>query len=295
MGRRETSSDMYGAGGPQQPYGTDLNGQPSLCPPRPSGRGSDSAVNGWRSAESSEDASAITAAALSIVADAKSLDQAMEALRDAFAMKHLSYVLARYGNEPHKDPYVLSTYPALWLTRYLFKRYWRIDPVVRAGFRGSAPFDWREIDRSEPKVAAFFADAARYRVGTNGFLIPLTNVHDQRGIVSVTSDLEGAAWEAYKRAVVKDFMEVAHAMHRRALREMFGDAEPPPRLSPREKEALRWVAEGKEVPDIAIITGLSEHTVRTYLKSARMKLDCGTKAQAAVKADRLALLTSDDP
>ncbi|GAB5373897.1 MAG: hypothetical protein AcusKO_03590 [Acuticoccus sp.] len=239
--------------------------------------------------------SAVAAAAIEAVATTRGMERTVEAVRDAFGMKHLSYLAARYGSQPEKDPYVRSTYPALWVARYLLKRYWRVDPIMREGFRRSAPFDWHDIDRSAPRVAAFFEDAARFSVGRSGLLIPLTTRHAQRGILSISSDLTGPAWGDYKAGFLRDFIEVGAALHRRGVRELFGDAAPPPRLSPREREVLRWVAEGKEVPDIAIITGLSEHTVRTYLKSARLKLDCGTKTQAAVKAERLALFSEDAP
>ena len=222
------------------------------------------------------------------------MERAVEGIRSAFEMKHLSYLAARYGSDPAKDPFVRSTYPGLWMARYLMKRYWRVDPIMKEGFRRSAPFDWTEIDRSSPQVSDFFEDAARFQVGLSGLLIPLTNEHGQRGILSISSDLTGAAWADYKATFLSDFLEIGAILHRRGVKELFGNEAPPPRLSPREKEALRWVAEGKEVPDIAIITGLSEHTVRTYLKSARLKLDCGTKTQAAVKAERLSLLGDDE-
>jgi len=232
--------------------------------------------------------------AIDLVHASADLDRTIHSLRDAFQMKHLSYLAARYGNDPSKEPFVRSTYPALWVARYLLKRYWRIDPIIREGFRRTAPFDWAEIDRSDKRIKAFFDDAARYNVGHNGLLVPLTNQNNQRGILSISSDLTGAAWADYKAAFLPDFLEVGQVLHKRGLKELFGDEAPPPRLSPREREVLVWVAEGTAVPDIAIITGLSEHTVRTYLKSARVKLDCGTKTQAAVKAVRLGLVSEDD-
>jgi len=241
-----------------------------------------------------EDASPAAVEAVAVLESASGLERAVIAIRDAFFMKHLSYVAARYGSDPAKDPYVRSTYPATWVARYLLKRYWRIDPVMREGFRRLDPFDWCEIDRTDPRIEAFFEDSARAGVGRNGLCVPLTNADGQRGILSVASDLTGDAWTDYKAAFLSDFIEIGQAMHKRGLKDLFGDEAPPPRLSPREKEMLRWVAAGKEVPDIAIITALSEHTVRTYLKSARLKLDCGTKTQAAVKAVRLNLLSESD-
>jgi len=240
-----------------------------------------------------EDASIRAAGAFESIAAMRGMERTVETVRDCFEMKHLSYLAARYGNDPAKDPYVRSTYSPVWMARYLLKRYWRIDPIMREGFRRATPFDWDDIDRDSPGVSAFFADAARFKVGRSGLCVPLTNQHGQRGILSISSDLTGSAWADYKMVFLKDFIEVGAALHRRGLKELFGDESPPPRLSPREKEVLRWVAEGKEVPDISIITSLSEHTVRTYLKSARLKLDCGTKTQAAVKAERLALLNDD--
>ncbi|MEM8551754.1 MAG: LuxR family transcriptional regulator [Pseudomonadota bacterium] len=242
-----------------------------------------------RSRSADGDASVLAAEAITLIAEQRGMERTVTAVRDAFQMKHLSYLAARYGSDPSKDPYVRSTYPALWMARYLMKRYWRIDPVIREGFRRNAPFDWQDVDRTTPAVAAFFEDAARFGVGQNGLLLPLNTTAGQRGIISISSDLTGSAWADYKSAFLPDFLEVGSALHRRGVFELFG-TELPPRLSPRERECLRWVAEGKEVPDIAIITALSEHTVRTYLKSARMKLGCGTKTQAAVKAERLALL-----
>ncbi|WP_274609093.1 helix-turn-helix domain-containing protein [Mesorhizobium sp. L-8-10] len=62
-------------------------------------------------------------------------------------------------------------------------------------------------------------------------------------------------------------------------------------LSPRERECLRWVAEGKTAWETSVILGLSVSTVRCYLESARHKLGatCNTHAVAkAIKADLLA-------
>lgn len=48
-------------------------------------------------------------------------------------------------------------------------------------------------------------------------------------------------------------------------------------LSPRERECLLWVAEGKTAWETAVILGMLEHTVRCYLESARHNrpIQCG--------------------
>lgn len=60
-------------------------------------------------------------------------------------------------------------------------------------------------------------------------------------------------------------------------------------LNDREVEILRWTAEGKTSPEIARITGLSEHTVNHYATLATKKLGCSNRTQAVVYAIRLGL------
>lgn len=55
-------------------------------------------------------------------------------------------------------------------------------------------------------------------------------------------------------------------------------------LSPRQREALEWVAEGKTSQDIAVIMGISPGMVEKHLRLARETLDVETTAQAVAKA-----------
>tara|TARA_R110002012_G_scaffold77282_11_gene195671 strand:- start:3450 stop:4190 length:741 start_codon:yes stop_codon:yes gene_type:complete len=60
-------------------------------------------------------------------------------------------------------------------------------------------------------------------------------------------------------------------------------------LNAREIEILKWTAEGKTSPEIAKLTGLSEHTVNHYATIATKKLGCSNRTQAVVYAIRLGL------
>lgn len=53
-----------------------------------------------------------------------------------------------------------------------------------------------------------------------------------------------------------------------------------PRLTQREKEVMRWLAEGKSAPEIAIILGLSAHTVKDYIKQIYHKLGVENRMSA---------------
>jgi DNA-binding NarL/FixJ family response regulator len=62
------------------------------------------------------------------------------------------------------------------------------------------------------------------------------------------------------------------------------------RLTPREKEVLRLMAEGVSSRDIAGRLGISYTTVRTHIRSLGSKLGVHSKLEAIVKARELALV-----
>lgn len=55
-------------------------------------------------------------------------------------------------------------------------------------------------------------------------------------------------------------------------------------LTPRQREALQWVGDGKTTQDIAILMGLTPATVEKHLRLAREALAVETTAQAVMKA-----------
>lgn len=55
-------------------------------------------------------------------------------------------------------------------------------------------------------------------------------------------------------------------------------------LTPRQREALEWVGDGKTMQDIAILMGLTTATVEKHLRLARVALSVETTAQAVLKA-----------
>ncbi len=61
-------------------------------------------------------------------------------------------------------------------------------------------------------------------------------------------------------------------------------------LTPREKEVLRLMAEGRSSRDIAARLGISYTTVRTHIRSLGSKLGVHSKLEAIVKARELGLI-----
>ena len=55
-------------------------------------------------------------------------------------------------------------------------------------------------------------------------------------------------------------------------------------LTPRQREALEWVGDGKTMQDIALLMGLTSATVEKHLRLAREALAVETTGQAVLKA-----------
>lgn len=91
-------------------------------------------------------------------------------------------------------------------------------------------------------------------------------------------------WAAHRDAL----LAVAHMMHLSLLHRPAN----PGRISltPRQREALEWISDGKTTHDVALLMGVSPAMVEKHLRLARQALDVDTTAQAVARAITLNLL-----
>ena len=66
-------------------------------------------------------------------------------------------------------------------------------------------------------------------------------------------------------------------------------------LSPRQREALEWVADGKTTQDVALLMGVSPAMVEKHLRLAREALAVETTAQAVAKGALLNMIFQRPP
>lgn len=229
------------------------------------------------------------AAASAVVDAARSVQEAVEAIRDIYGLDHATYHHQPIGGSGPEAPYVKSTYPAEWLTRYLLNGYIRVDPVVLAGFSRMLPFDWQDVEWTQ-NAKAFMLDAFAHGLGGNGYSVPLIDKRTRRALFSVNSQMPQPAWQDFIAANAAQFAELGQRMHRRVIEELYASADPLPQLKPREIEVLAWAAQGLEAKEIARKMGISVHTAQDYQKSARSKLRCETMAHAVAEAIRLGII-----
>lgn len=222
---------------------------------------------------------------------AKDVTAALLVFRASYEeVAHVTYHHAHTISASEVDaPYVRTTYPESWVARYLLKDYVKIDPVLREGITRSFPFDWSEIDINE-KAMELFKDFQNHGLGLNGYSVPITDKVKRRALLSVNAKADTQNWYDHVQMYRNGWINLAYAIHRKAIVELYGEQDPVPQLSPREIEILFWVSKGKEAKEIAKILKISEHTVRAYMRSVRFKLDCTNLSQAVAKAATLHLI-----
>jgi len=119
---------------------------------------------------------------------------------------------------------------------------------------------------------------------TMGIYFPVHDSHSLRHAVSFMGDRDPLSVEElstlslFSTMLVEQISKIKVADH--AAKSVLND---------REVEILKWTAEGKTSPEIARITGLSEHTVNHYATLATKKLGCSNRTHAVVYAMRLGL------
>lgn len=199
----------------------------------------------------------------------------------AEAARHLGFERCAYGVRrplPLAQPraLLLNNYDPRWQQRYLSAGYLSTDPIVAHGERSVEPVVWsEELFRGFPQMW----DEARsfgIEVGWSqscfdargiGGMLSLARSHERLSPAELRAKEPGLRW----------LVNIAHVALSRAL--LVRDR-PPPSLTEREDEILRWTADGKTAPEIAQILHLSVNTVNYHIKHALPKLGAATKAAA---------------
>jgi LuxR family transcriptional regulator, quorum-sensing system regulator BjaR1 len=182
---------------------------------------------------------------------------------------------------------LVSSYPPCWLKRYCSQNYLRIDPVIRRIQSEEGPCLWAEAASGdlEPAARTMFGEAAEFGLKA-GFAVPMLTLDGAFAAVS----LGGPAAEIPPEARGMISLVSAFAAGRALELRNRGSRRKLTKLTEREVECLKWVADGKSEWETGQILGISEHTVDRHMANARRKLGARTRAQAIATAMRLGLM-----
>jgi DNA-binding CsgD family transcriptional regulator len=202
------------------------------------------------------------------------LEETLKTIAADIGVCHISYL--RLSPDKSSDASLLAaivTYSVPWQHRYFEKQYVLIDPVMARGSNAVLPFDWDELVSDDPIVQAFFMDALSYGVGRNGVSIPVRNRRGAYAVVSFTSNHSKEEWQEFKKSnMIK--LQLISVLIDSAASVNLKLSSPRVKLSKREEQCLIWAARGKTYQDISDILNISFGSVKSYLDTARHKLNC---------------------
>ncbi len=175
-----------------------------------------------------------------------------------------------------------------WLKIYKENNYIYADPVVNFAFESYQPFEWRSVCTSVAgaKTKEFFARANKY--GLHNGLAFACNTPRHRSVSTFI------ALSIKDKNVIRQHKATLNYLLPH-LHEAYSQIKGSPQalsceLTPREREILNWVREGKSTWDISMITAITERTVKFHLYNVFTKLNVSNRAHAVAKAMRHDLL-----
>jgi DNA-binding CsgD family transcriptional regulator len=202
----------------------------------------------------------------------------------AYQLANIAYHAVYIPTAKTLNPILILTYDPAWVLRYKKHDYFKIDPVVVSGIKGSLPLDWSFVDHETKTARGFFCEADRFGVGRQGVTLPVRAARGERALFTVTSNMSDREWEGHRIEYMREFQIISHYFHDRAVR-LAGYRAPIDelRLSAREMKCVELTAQGLTPKQIAALLGITDRMVRMYLQSACTRIGCASMHQAIAK------------
>lgn len=215
------------------------------------------------------------------IQDEDELDAFVCSLRDHFETTHSAFFVMK----PCGGINFFGTYPKEWSNTFFAKGFDRHDPIILACYKNFLPVDWQDLDWSGRQAQIIYQVALAHGLGPQGYTVPIRGPRGQYAAFSLCGRENGEEWRKKWKRLRVDILTVCHFLNARVL-EMCPKTQNDPYkvLSPREVDAMSFLARGFSRAQIAETLNISEHTLRAYIESARRKLDAANTTHAVAKA-----------
>ena len=216
------------------------------------------------------------------------IQSSVEAVRDAYGISNAVYHAVNVGPRP----YAALTYSPEWMQYYHDQKYVRVDPVVSGAMRQFHPMEWKQLDWSSKGSREFLGEAISAGVASQGISIPIRGPNGQFALFTINDNCNDASWETFSKEYKRDMMLISHFIHKKVVDIFVPEGEQAmAKLSPREKDTLKYLSLGLNRGQISEKLKISEHTLRVYIDSARHKLGALNTVHAVVTAYSKGLLS----
>ena len=212
----------------------------------------------------------------------------------AFGFDRLLYGFTNFrtatGLGDPQDMVILSNHDPDYISAFLEQGLYHHAPMVRWSLDnvGACSFRLAEdqaraglLTPSERKVYDFnraHGVHAGYSISFSSLSLRSKGAIGLNARAGMSHDEVEAIWQEHGRTI----LAMNNVAHLRFTTLPHTGARRP--LTPRQREVLEWVGDGKTTQDIADIMGLTQATIEKHLRLAREALDVDTTAQAVLKA-----------
>ncbi|MEQ8935102.1 MAG: LuxR family transcriptional regulator [Amphiplicatus sp.] len=180
-----------------------------------------------------------------------------------------------------QDGYRSVDYPKEWVENYKNRDYCGLDPLVEIALRAHEPFYWREasekMDLSEQQKA-YLADLRSHGFN-DGLVVPVLLKPGEIAYFGLGAKSKKLSLTRAELIEVQIICQITHQRYEQLLtRPETLD------LTPREVEVISWIMQGKSNAAIALILGISNHTVDTLVRRCFRKLGASNRLEASLTA-----------
>ena len=187
-----------------------------------------------------------------------------------------------------RDAFILTNYPEDFTIPYLDGGLFRNAPMVQWAMKNVGSVSWRifaeAAQRGQLSAEMLEVVAFNQRHGiTSGYGIsfPRLSSRDGQGIGLASMSLDQSALDDIWQRDGAKIELIAHVAHLKLMslpQDLHGRS-----LTPRQREVLELVADGKTIQDVAVLMQRTPATVEKHLRLARDALSVETTAQAILK------------
>lgn len=182
---------------------------------------------------------------------------------------------------------ILNGWSQVWFDRYVEQGFYRHDPMARHTRETTRPFFWSEVTTTKFTAHAKQVMNEASECGLNkGFSIPLIGSAGEQSCVTMGGrqlDIPSRGREALH--LMSIYAHDLARCHRARLRSRVAEDDAD-RLTPREREVLKWVSRGKTDWEIGEILKISAATSTAHMQNICRKLRAVTRAQAVASGIR---------
>ena len=192
-------------------------------------------------------------------------------------------------------PFFFTNWPKSWFEAYVEEGIGGDDPVVTTARQALLPFTWSDIRDNLERWNLKHDDLRGFDLAldhgwSDGLAVPVHRPDGYHGLVSYAGNPGPLA-----AAAVAELAMMALTAHEHML--ALHEAEPQGRngagaaeLNVNEARTLQLLAEGFDDREIAVKLGVAERSVLYYVKAAKKKLGCRSRAHMIAVAAKTGLI-----